>query len=152
MEGKLGSCTFPLPVHTIITVRVFYSQVVELKDMAAIKAYLENVPPSYHHYIRHLTICTSPTRDKFDALCPPTVNNCHDVTRVVSQLLLQCRQIVQLTLNLDGSLHQDVIPCFQTLQQLRVLSINHCGDEQQTPLCVTLCLYLAVLKSLISIL
>ncbi|EKM61198.1 uncharacterized protein PHACADRAFT_247651 [Phanerochaete carnosa HHB-10118-sp] len=105
-------------------------RVVDLTSVEAVHSYLGNVPPSYHRYIRQLSICT-----KFAATGPASGSDDHTlVSQQCSQLLSQCTQLEQLTLNLATSLDQAVIPCFSALHALRVLSINHCGDEQTNPL------------------
>lgn len=57
-------------------------------------------------------------------------------TLAVTQLLSSCSQVEQLTLSLAGSLTKAVIPCFGKMPYLTNLCINHCGDEQRTPLSV----------------
>lgn len=94
-------------------------------------SYLGNVPPSYHRYTRQLSICTKSVADL------PTGTAAFDralVSEQCVQLLTQCTQLEQLTLHLASALENAVIRCFETLHTLRVLSVNHCGDEQQSPL------------------
>ncbi|PSR75927.1 hypothetical protein PHLCEN_2v8841 [Hermanssonia centrifuga] len=102
-------------------------RIVDLQSDEALRSYLTNVPPSYHRYIHHLTITTKPTACGVE----PTAQTTSDA---LTQLLRQCTQVEQLTLNLHTSLAKAVIPCFEALDALTVLSINHCGDEHQTPL------------------
>ena len=100
-------------------------------DLEAMQSYLTNVPPSYHRYTRPLSICASSVADL------PTGTAPFDralVSGQCVQILSQCPQLEQLTLHLGGALDDAVIPCFANLHALRVLSVNHCGDEQQSPL------------------
>lgn len=96
------------------------------------QAYIGHVPPSYHRYIRQLTITTSP-KDQ-PAFAPFRAGHGRTVSDTLIQLLSQCTQLEQLTLNLDGSLCKTVVPCFESLHCLSKLSINHVGDEQHSPL------------------
>lgn len=96
------------------------------------QSYLGHVPPSYHRYIRQLSICTKSAADLPTGRTAPFDRAL--VSKQCIELLRQCTQVEQLTLNLRGSLDDDVIPCFENLYALRVLSINHCGDEQLSPL------------------
>lgn len=91
-------------------------------------SYLGNVPPSYHRYIRQLSICT-----KSATTSPGPVDHTL-VSEQCRQLLSQCTQVERLTLNLAAALDKAVIPCFDGLHALQVLTINHSGDEQTCPL------------------
>ncbi|GJE85769.1 hypothetical protein PsYK624_018480 [Phanerochaete sordida] len=102
-------------------------RVIDLKSIEAVLSYLGSVPPSYHRYIRDLSICTksaSATHARDHAA----------VSEQCCQLLSQCTQLERLTLNLAAALDKSVIPCFTDLRALRILAINHCGDEQISPL------------------
>ncbi|KAI0694911.1 hypothetical protein BC835DRAFT_1415202 [Cytidiella melzeri] len=107
-------------------------RVVDLQSLEAIFSYAANVPQSYHRYTRHLTICTKSTRGGPSR--PAIGNSSTTISDALVQLLASCTQIEHLALSLESSLNQSLIPVFERFSQLRVLSINHCGDEQQTPL------------------
>lgn len=93
------------------------------------QTYLGNVPPSYHRYIRRLSICTKSAADRATGPASRQL-----VSDQCAQLLAQCTQVEQLTLSLDGSLEPAVIAAFENLHALRILAVNHCGDEHQSPL------------------
>lgn len=118
----------------IIDLHVFLPQIVNLSSFEAVQSYIGHVPPSYHRYIRQLTITTK-SRD-LAAFTPSAARTTGavSVSDALIQLLSQCTQVEDLTLNLDGSLTKAVIPCFQGLHSLTSLAINHVGDEQQSPL------------------
>jgi len=106
-------------------------RVVDLKNIEALHSYCHNVPPSYHTYTRQLSICTkSVNADMYT----DTIVDVNEVTGYLATLLRQTIQVVDLTLNLQTSMTSDIIPVFQHLYNLRLLAINHCGDEQRTPL------------------
>ena len=107
-------------------------QVVDLQCLTDIFAYMSNVPESYHRYTRQLSICTSPTKG---GACPGSTGHTDSaISQALSRLLATSTQIEHLSLRLDGSLDKSLISLFQNLDQLKTLSIHHCGDEQQTPL------------------
>lgn len=109
------------------------SQHVKIPDYDALRAYLSSVPKSNNQYIRRLHLCTTTEAGQTTA---PSVDN-HPITDAVAELLAHCSQVEQLTLNLAASLHRSVIPVFQQLNSLTSLTINHCGDEQWSPLSVS---------------
>ena len=111
---------------TVLNVVIFL-QSVDLKSYQALQTYLKNVPPSYNNYIHHLTIRTTTTYDHHDTSNPSP-------TDAIIELLTGCTQVERLTLELDGSLRKDVIPCFARLRSLTTLSIHHVGDERIAPL------------------
>lgn len=115
-------------------------QHVKIPDYDALRVYLSSVPKSNNQYIRRLHLCTTAKAGQKDA---PSVDS-HPITDAVAELLAHCSQVEQLTLNLAASLHRSVIPVFQQLNSLTSLTINHCGDEQRSPLSVSVVLLVAV--------
>lgn len=109
------------------------AQIVNLASIEAVQAYIGHVPHSYHRYIRQLTITTKPARDQ-PALSPSEPVCARTASDALIHLLAQCTQLESLTLNLDASLSNAVIPCFAALHCLTSLAINHVGDEQHSPL------------------
>jgi len=103
---------------------------IDIKSYDALRSYLSHVPPSYHTFIRHLTVCTKPSSNSIF----PNADALKSATCSLVDLLAHCSQVEQLTLSLDTSLTEAVIPCFQRLTALTDLSITHCGDEQLAPL------------------
>ncbi|KAI0095002.1 hypothetical protein BDY19DRAFT_902049 [Irpex rosettiformis] len=101
-------------------------RVVDLQSLDHIISYADNVPQSYHRYTRQLSICTKPANSG-----APTNTAISDA---LSRLLASCTQIDQLSLTLEASLDYSLVHLFQHLDQLKALSIHHCGDEQRTPL------------------
>lgn len=98
---------------------------VKIPSSEDLQTYLSSVPQSYNQCIRRLNICTKSSTTQ----APPP-----GVTDAVSQLLGQCPQLEDLTLGLASSLSKSVIPCFAKLRSLTSLTINHCGDEDTSPL------------------
>jgi len=98
---------------------------VHLKSSEALLSYIHNVPASYHHFIRELSVCTKPTNGHSDRTI---------LSDALSVLLTQCSQVEHLCLNLESTLDASVIPSLKNLVSLRALSISHCGDEQKQPL------------------
>ncbi|KAI0734567.1 hypothetical protein C8Q72DRAFT_399788 [Fomitopsis betulina] len=114
--------------HSITIPSIFRH--VKIPDYDALRAYLSSVPKSNNQYIRQLHLSTTTEAGQTTA---PSVNS-HPITDAVAELLAHCSQVEQLTLNLAASLHRSVIPVFQHLNSLTSLTINHCGDEQWSPL------------------
>ncbi|KAH9922994.1 hypothetical protein B0H21DRAFT_841007 [Amylocystis lapponica] len=111
--------TYPLCVPSIF-------RSVNISSYEALQTYLSTVPHSYYPYIRRLHICTKVAETGTD--------HRRHVTFAVLKLLQRCTQVEKLTLDLEGSLSKAVIPCFATLRCLTNLCINHCGDEQRSPI------------------
>lgn len=112
----------------------------KIPDYDALRAYLSSVPKSNNQYIRQLHLSTTTEAGQTTA---PSVNS-HPITDAVAELLAHCSQVEQLTLNLAASLHRSVIPVFQHLNSLTSLTINHCGDEQWSPLSVLVTILVAL--------
>ncbi|OBZ80031.1 hypothetical protein A0H81_00899 [Grifola frondosa] len=74
---------------------------VNISSYEALQSYLATIPESYHIYIRQLSICT--TRDISNA-------SATSVSDALVELLSQCTQLEQLTLNLAASVSKTVIP------------------------------------------
>lgn len=104
---------------------------VDLQSLESIFSYVDNVPQSYHHYTKQLSICTKPSRG---SACPDSFGNDTAISDALSRLLASCTQVVQLSLSLEGSINKSLISLFENFQQLKTLSIHHCGDEQRAPL------------------
>ena len=103
-----------------------------LTSLEAVQSYLTHVPSSYHRYIHQLTITTTP-KDQ-PAFPPSAVGNNEAVSNCLIQLLGQCTQVEQLTLNLNSSVSKSVVSVFGDLEALTALTINYVGDERQAPL------------------
>lgn len=116
----------PLPYPVPLQYRWTQTQSVNISSYEALQAYMSSVPKSYYSYIRQLHICTKANKTITGYRRP--------VTDAVLELLENCTQVEKLTLNLEGSLSKSVIPCFAKLHSLTNLCINHCGDEQRTPM------------------
>ncbi|EMD42197.1 hypothetical protein CERSUDRAFT_110738 [Gelatoporia subvermispora B] len=101
---------------------------VRITSLEALQSYLSEVPAAYNQYIHRLYISTKHKNER-DLSYSRTA-----ATLAVTQLLSSCSQVEQLTLSLAGSLTKAVIPCFGKMPYLTNLCINHCGDEQRTPL------------------
>jgi hypothetical protein len=129
--------------HSLLSSRADHAapQDVNLGSFEAVQSYLGNVPPTYHRYIRRLSICTKSAADPTPGTAPATREL---ISQQCRELLAQCGQVEQLTLSLVGSLDKAVISCFESLDALRVLSVNHCGDENKSPLYVYLDLHVQV--------
>ncbi|KAI0936602.1 hypothetical protein AcV5_004697 [Taiwanofungus camphoratus] len=106
-------------------------RLIDIESYEALHSYLSCVPVSYYQYIRQLHISTKVSDNQ---VVGATLNSCPPVTDAVIKLLSHCSQVEQLTLNLTGSLSHAVISCFGKLRCLTSLCINHCGDEERTPL------------------
>ncbi|KAJ3477544.1 hypothetical protein NLI96_g10396 [Meripilus lineatus] len=104
-------------------------RLVDIKSFDSLQSYIRNVPQSYTRNIRQLSIST-----KLQNGAPmPTSEQARQVTDALVELLTQCCQVEQMTLNLEGSLTKTIIPCFERFSALKILAINHCGDEQLSP-------------------
>lgn len=104
-----------------------------LPNYEALQCCVQTVRREYLAYIRHLDICTKST---LDAPPSPPKADAQIITQLMMDLLPQCPKLEQLTLRLHASLDKDVIPSFQNLTSLKVLTISNCGDEQNYPLYV----------------
>ncbi|KAI8980679.1 hypothetical protein BD414DRAFT_103545 [Trametes punicea] len=102
---------------------------VNIASAEALQQYAASVPKTYNRHIRQLTICTKRADDS------PGSQHI-SVTDALIQFLPYCTQLEQLTLNLAASLAKAVIPCFEHLVSLSSLCIDHCGDEDRSPLYV----------------
>ncbi|THH30078.1 hypothetical protein EUX98_g4124 [Antrodiella citrinella] len=98
---------------------------IHLKNCEALLSYVQNVPSTYHRFIRQLTICTKPASTLPDRAV---------ISDALSALLAQCSQVECLNLSLESTLHESVVPSFGCLSSLKALSISHCGHEQNQPL------------------
>ncbi|KAH9837082.1 uncharacterized protein C8Q71DRAFT_584743 [Rhodofomes roseus] len=105
---------------------------VKIPDYGALHTYLSSVPKSHNQYIRRLHVCTTNTVGQMAAPSPSVDGR--PVTDALAELLAHCSQVEQLTLDLAASLHRSIIPVFRHLRSLTSLTINHCGDEERTPL------------------
>ncbi len=118
--------------------RAHIHQVVDLPHLEALQAYLAHVPPAYHRYIRQLTLSTAP-KAAAAALAPPpppTPALAAAASAAVAALLAACTQLERLTLNLAAGLAPAVVPCFERLERLTALAVNHVDDQQTAPLYV----------------
>ncbi|KAI8980611.1 hypothetical protein BD414DRAFT_101815 [Trametes punicea] len=100
---------------------------VNIASAEALQHYAASVPNTYNRHIRQLTICTKRADDSPGSQHIP-------VTDVLIQFLPYCTQLEQLTLKLAASLEKSVIPCFEHLVSLSSLCVDHCGDEDRSPL------------------
>ncbi|CDO76617.1 hypothetical protein BN946_scf184868.g31 [Trametes cinnabarina] len=101
---------------------------VNIASAEALQQYAASVPKPYNRHIRQLTICTK-RADQSGSGSPPI-----RITDALVGFLPYCTQLEQLTLNLAASLAKAVIPCFEHLVSLKSLCIDHCGDEDRSPL------------------
>lgn len=108
-------------------------QTVQLSSFEALQRFLDAVPRIYYQHIIELDLSTQATG------CLPAGS--HPRTDAVVSLLSGCSRLQNLSLKLDGSLANHVIPTFSQLPHLKQLSINNCAAEEETPLYVYMPLY-----------
>lgn len=111
------------------------SQTIGLHNFEALQSCIQTMKREYLAYTRQLTICTKSSKD---TLLTPHKLDAQIISQLLIDLLEQCPQLEQLTLNLDGSLAKDVIPSFHSLTALKVLTISNCGNEEYFPLYVSI--------------
>ncbi|KAG6855891.1 hypothetical protein H0H87_009689 [Tephrocybe sp. NHM501043] len=104
---------------------------VKLICLDQLQRFLENVPRSYCHHIQELDLCTRPDTASGEQLAPPHPRSASDA---VLSLLIASPRLTKLTLRMAGSLNKSIITPFAFLQELRLLTITNCAEEEQSPL------------------
>ncbi|THU76542.1 hypothetical protein K435DRAFT_879076 [Dendrothele bispora CBS 962.96] len=98
---------------------------IHLHDYRHLQRFYQNVPSKFGIHIYRLDLCT---KDEDDSETIETK------TKTVTALLTSCIRLKALTLRLEGSLHNSLIPCFQNLTDIMHLTIINRSQETKRPL------------------
>ncbi|KAG6853073.1 hypothetical protein C0991_007065 [Blastosporella zonata] len=104
---------------------------VKLNSLDQLQRFLENVPRPYCHHIQELDLCTRP--DEANGQVTMSLHP-RAASDAVLSLLIASPRLMKLALRMAGSLDKSIITPFAYMQELRLLTLINCGEEEHSPL------------------